>query len=64
MLSIISNIKAKKYKFSTGSIQGAINALKSVPNEGVVRTNEHVYDLLTLAKALTKPYKVTVKHIP
>src|SRR5680860_1425251 len=42
------------YKFSTGNIQGAINALKNVPDEGLVRTNEKVYDLLTLGKSFTE----------
>ena len=42
--------KGESYKFSTGSIQGAINALKNVPNEGLVQTNERVYDLITLGK--------------
>jgi len=49
--------KREKYKFSTGSVQGAINALKSVPNEGVIRTNEHVYDLLTLGKSFNETVK-------
>lgn len=46
--------KGETYKFSTGSIQGAINALKSVPDEGLSRTNEIVYDLLTLGKSFTE----------
>ena len=46
--------KGETYKFSTGSIQAAINALKSVPDEGLSRTNEKVYDLLTLGKSFTE----------
>ncbi|QAA80810.1 type I restriction endonuclease subunit R [Aequorivita sp. H23M31] len=46
--------KGEDYKFSTGSIQAAINALKSVPDEGLSRTNEKVYDLLTLGKSFTE----------
>lgn len=46
--------KGEKYHFSTGSIQGAINALKNVPNEGLVQTNERVYDLLTLGKSFNE----------
>lgn len=46
--------KGDSYKFSTGSIQGAINALKNVPDEGLVRTNEKIYDLLTLGKSFTE----------
>lgn len=46
--------KGEIYKFSTGSIQAAINALKSVPDEGLSRTNEKIYDLLTLGKSFTE----------
>lgn len=46
--------KGEPYKFSTGNIQAAINALKNVPDEGLVRTNEKVYDLLTLGKSFTE----------
>ena len=46
--------KGVSYKFSTGSIQGAINALKNVPNEGLVQTNERVYDLITLGKSFNE----------
>ncbi len=46
--------KGENYPFSTGSIQGAINALKNVPNEGLVQTNERVYDLLTLGKSFNE----------
>ncbi|MGW1454523.1 type I restriction endonuclease subunit R [Salegentibacter agarivorans] len=46
--------KGGTYKFSTGSIQGALNALKNVPNEGLVQTNERVYDLLTLGKSFNE----------
>ena len=46
--------KGESYKFSTGSIQGAINALKNVPNEGLVQTNERVYDLITLGKSFNE----------
>ncbi len=46
--------KGDTYKFSTGNIQAAINALKNVSDEGLVRTNEKVYDLLTLGKSFTE----------
>src|SRR5690554_92574 len=60
--------KGETYKFSEGNIQSAINALKSVPNEGVIRTNEHVYDLLTLGKSFNETVKgdrkgYTLKYI-
>lgn len=43
--------RGKEYPFSQGNIQSAINALKNVPDEGLVRTNENLYDLLTLGKS-------------
>ncbi len=46
--------KGESYQFSTGSIQGAINALKNIPNEGLVQTNERVYDLITLGKSFNE----------
>ena len=60
--------KGDTYKFSTGSIQGAINALKNVPNEGLVQTNERVYDLLTLGKSFNETVQgdrkaYTIKYI-
>lgn len=61
---LLENILAKKlrelnefeylattYQFSEASIQLAIQALREVPDEGLVRTNEQVYDLLTLGKS-------------
>ena len=60
--------KGEGYPFSTGSIQGAINALKNVPNEGLVQTNERVYDLLTLGKSFNETVQgdrkaYTIKYI-
>lgn len=46
--------KNKEYKFSQSSIQSAINALKNVSDEGLVKTNEQIYDLLTLGKSFTE----------
>lgn len=46
--------KGKVYDFSQSSLQSAINALKNVPDEGLVRTNEQIYDLLTLGKSFTE----------
>lgn len=60
--------KRQLYPFSMGSIQGAINALKSVPFEGLVQTNERVYDLLTLGKSFNETVRgdrkaYTIKYI-
>lgn len=46
--------KGKEYKFSQSSVQSAVNALKNVPDEGLVQTNEKIYDLLTLGKSFTE----------
>ena len=60
--------KNEKYQFSSVNIQGAINALKNIPDEGLIRTNENVYDLLTLGKSFTESIKgdqksYTIKYI-
>ena len=44
--------KGHTYHFSKGNLQEAVNTLKNVPDEGLVATNEKVYDLLTLGKSL------------
>lgn len=46
--------KGKEYPFSHSNILSAINGLKNIPDEGLVRTNEQVYDLLTLGKSFTE----------
>ncbi|MBO3272015.1 type I restriction endonuclease subunit R [Hymenobacter defluvii] len=61
---LLENILAKKlreingfdyldtrYEFSEASIQLAVQALRDIPDEGLVRTNEQVYELLTLGKS-------------
>jgi type I restriction enzyme, R subunit len=42
----------RKYEFSEANIQSAIQALKDVPFDGLVRTSEVIYDLLSLGKSL------------
>lgn len=49
--------KGEIHQFSSTSIQGAVNALKNIPNEGLVQTNERVYDLLTLGKSFNETVK-------
>ncbi|PIQ47923.1 MAG: type I restriction endonuclease subunit R [Cytophagales bacterium CG12_big_fil_rev_8_21_14_0_65_40_12] len=46
--------KGQHYPFSQSNIQSAINQLKNIPDEGLVRTNEQVYDLLTLGRSFTE----------
>ncbi|OGH56407.1 MAG: restriction endonuclease subunit R [Candidatus Lindowbacteria bacterium RIFCSPLOWO2_12_FULL_62_27] len=44
--------KGKEYRFSIPNIRTAIQTLKDVPFDGLVRTNEKIYDLLTMGKSL------------
>lgn len=43
--------RGERHSFSENSITSSINALRNVPNEGLVFTNENVYDLITLGKS-------------
>jgi len=45
------NFKGKKYEFSDSNIRNAIEALKDYHYEGLIRTNEQIYDLLCLGKS-------------
>lgn len=46
------NYKGKEYLFSESNILSAVEALKNYPlKDGLIRTNENVYDLLTLGKS-------------
>lgn len=44
--------KGEEWPFSEGNIRTAIEALEELPVDGLVRTNERIYDLLRLGKAL------------
>jgi type I restriction enzyme R subunit len=45
--------KGKKVSFNNSNIQTGINALNDTPlQEGLITANEHIYDLLTLGKAM------------
>lgn len=46
--------KHERHSFSSTSIANAVNALQNVPDKGIVKTNELVYDLLTLGKSFTE----------
>lgn len=46
--------KGKTFNFSAGNIRAAVNALKNVPDEGLVKTNEKIYGLITLGKSYTE----------
>ncbi len=44
--------KGRELPFTEGNILSALQALKEVPFDGLVRTNEGIYDLLCLGKSL------------
>lgn len=46
--------KEKEYPFSHSNIQSAINVLKNIPEESLVKTNENIHDLLTLGKSFNE----------
>jgi len=46
------NYKGREFLFSEENIQTAIQTLKNVKYDGLLRTNEAVYDLITLGKSL------------
>lgn len=43
--------KGAEYEFSDTNIKSAVQALKDVPFDGLVRTSENIYDILTLGKS-------------
>jgi type I restriction enzyme, R subunit len=43
--------KGSTYNFSQGSIHDAIYTLKNIPDEGLVKSSERVFDLLSLGKS-------------
>jgi type I restriction enzyme R subunit len=53
--------KGEELPFSEGNIQTALQALKAMPYDGLVRTNEKIYDLLTLGKSLQQTIYGDVK---
>ncbi|MCB1214089.1 MAG: type I restriction endonuclease subunit R [Deltaproteobacteria bacterium] len=44
--------KGKNYPFSDANIENAVNALKTISYDGLIRTNQKIYDILTLGKSL------------
>lgn len=53
--------KGREYPFSEGNILAAVQALKDVADDGLVQTNEKVYDLLTLGRAMPQAIDGDVK---
>ena len=46
------NYKGREYRFSEENVQSAIQKIKNVQYAGLLKTNETVYDLLTLGTAM------------
>ena len=44
--------RGAQHPFTEGNIQAAVQALKDIPFDGLVRTSEKIYDLLSLGKAM------------
>ena len=53
--------KGENYLFSEENLQSAIQRLKNVKYDGLLRTNESVYDLLTLGVALEQSVEGDVR---
>ncbi|HOC94180.1 MAG TPA: HsdR family type I site-specific deoxyribonuclease [Bacteroidales bacterium] len=53
--------KGETYTFTENNILSAIQALKDVLFDGLVRTNEKIYDLMTLGKSLQQAISGDVK---
>src|SRR5262245_48991005 len=56
--------KGQEYRFSEANIQSAVQALKDVLFDGLVRTNEKIYDLLVLGKSLQQTIDGDTKSFP
>ncbi len=53
--------KGKELPFTEGNILSALQALKEIPFDGLVRTNEKIYDLLALGKSLQQSVDGDIK---
>jgi len=56
--------KGEGYEFSEANIQSAVLGLKDVLYDGLVRTNEKIYDLLILGKSLQQTIQGDTKSFP
>jgi type I restriction enzyme R subunit len=60
----VIRFKGETYPFSEGNIQAAVEALDDVLFDGLVRTSEKIYDLLTLGKSLQQTIFGDTKSFP
>ena len=56
--------KGAEYEFSEANIQSAIQALREFVFDGLIRTNEKIYDLLILGKSLSQTIDGDTKSFP
>ncbi len=56
--------KGDVHEFSEGNVQSAVQAIKDVVFDGLVRTNEKIYDLLILGKSLSQTIDGDTKSFP
>ncbi len=56
--------KGQEFEFSEANIQSAVQALKDVLYDGLVRTNEKIYDLMILGKSLQQTINGDTKSFP
>jgi type I restriction enzyme R subunit len=55
------NFKGKKFDFSEINIKNAIQSIKDFPYDGLVRTSEKVYDLISLGKSFEQNIEGDIK---
>lgn len=53
--------KGNTYEFSNNNINGAIDAIKNIPFDGLVRTNEKIYELLSLGKSFEETIQGNIR---
>lgn len=53
--------KGHEYPFTEGNILSAVQALKEVMYDGLIRTNEKIYDLICLGKSLQQSMEGDIK---
>lgn len=56
--------KGQEFEFSEANIQSAVQSLKDVLYDGLVRTNEKIYDLVILGKSLQQTIQGDTKSFP
>src|SRR5688572_533680 len=58
------SFKGQEYAFSEANVQNALQSLKDVMYDGLVRTNEKIYDVLILGRSLQQTIAGDTKSFP